>query len=201
MRLGSTMNKSTNNLSQPKHNLKKTNTGFLQYKKAKVVSKKNKVITSRIDTGINDLNKTTVLNNRYSYANLKENKEDKVEAVFKKMPFHEMLKEFNSKQDYIMSCMKSYMKEASRNKFQLKNTLKKLEEGRVLREKYHNTLIVQHNSETADIRNTIVEKKMQIQEIRQKTRNLINKKREIENLNHEKVKDVIKVQEKIKEAK
>ena len=195
------MNKSTNNLSQPKHNLKKTNTGFLQYKKAKVVSKKNKVITSRIDTGINDLNKTTVLNNRYSYANLKENKEEKVEAVFKKMPFHEMLKEFNSKQDYIMSCMKSYMKEASRNKFQLKNTLKKLEEGRVLREKYHNTLIVQHNSETADIRNTIVEKKMQIQEIRQKTRNLINKKREIENLNHEKVKDVIKVQEKIKEAK
>ena len=49
---------------------------------------------------------------------------NKVGVIMEQMPFFEMLKEFNKQQDYIIESIKIYNKDASKNKFQLKNTLK-----------------------------------------------------------------------------
>lgn len=95
--------------------------------------------------------------------------------LMEQMPFFEMLKEFNKQQDVIIESMKVYNKNASKNKLQLRNTLKKLEENKSLRIKYLENKENEHNFELASLKNEIIQKQLAVQEMKQKTRELISK--------------------------
>mmetsp|Transcript_37227 Transcript_37227/g.42754 ORF Transcript_37227/g.42754 Transcript_37227/m.42754 type:complete len:97 (-) Transcript_37227:445-735(-) len=95
--------------------------------------------------------------------------------LMEQMPFFEMLKEFNKQQDVIIESMKVYNKNASKNKLQLRNTLKKLEENKSLRIKYLENKENDHNFELASLKNEIIQKQLAVQEMKQKTRELIGK--------------------------
>ena len=116
------------------------------------------------------------------------------------VPFFEMLKEFNKHQDHIIDSMRIYNKDASKNKHQLRNTLRKLEENKKLREKYFENKENEHNYELSELENQVIKKKLEAQEMRAKTREIIQKRDELVT-NNEKSDDIKKMEAKVAEAK
>lgn len=185
----------------PKHKFKKSMESLNSGNKSSFGSS-IKSTTSQAELKRHNFNKTTrAANMDLSTPKVSLSIHEDLENINQELPLSEMLREFNSKQEHVMQCMKVYNKEASKNKFQLKNTLKLLDENRVLREKYHDNLQAQQNHELTELKNTVIKKRLDAQEILSKRANLLEKKQQILNLNQEKVDDVLKIKEKIKNAR
>lgn len=185
----------------PKHKFKKS-MGSLNSGNKSSFGSSLKLATSQAELKRHNFNKTARASNaEFTTPKVACLIQEDLENISQELPLSEMLKEFNSKQEHVMQCMKVYNKEASKNKFQLKNTLKLLDENRVLREKYHDNLQAQQNHELTELKNTVIKKRLDAQEILNKRTNLLEKRQQILNLNQEKIEDVSKIKEKIKNAK
>lgn len=177
MRLGNYGSYSQNLDSGSKRKTMKAKTGA-QGIKPKIDSWNNstKPASARGTLKRHNFSKTSMLKNELSAANTFEAlpKEDP-SGLTEQMPFFEMLKEFNKQQDHIIKSMKIYNKEASKNKYQLKNTMKKLDENKILRQKYFENKENEQHFELTHMKNEILQKQLKIQDMKAKTRELVQK--------------------------
>lgn len=153
MRLGNYGSYSQNFDSATKRKTMKAKTGG-QGVKPKIDSwnASAKPVSARGTMKRHNFSKTSTLKSELSASNTFEAlpREDP-SVLTEKMPFFEMLKEFNKQQDHIIKSLKIYNKDASKNKYQLKNTMTKLDENLELRRKYLETKEIEQSLRYEDI--------------------------------------------------
>lgn len=101
-----------------------------------------------------------------------------------------MLKEYNKKQDSIINNMKNMNKNANKNKREMRIAMGKLQEKKILREKF-----------IEEKKNELLQKQFEVQEMKQKTIRMMKKKQDVITSTQEKAQHMADLTNKIEEAK